>query len=155
MFRLIKSIKKYTIFMMFFMIFSTLTRAEILLKDLNGEEIPFSSLSGKWIVINYWAPWCQPCLDEIPTLNRFYEQNQNVALFGINFDPSNLHEQRLKIEQLGIKYPNLQKESAESLNLGDIRGVPVTFIFNPQGKLKYKFYGKQSLSKLNRIVKHT
>lgn len=156
MFRLISFIKKLSLLTIFLLIFSTTIRAEVILEDLNGHKIPFSSLLGKWVVINYWAPWCQPCLDEIPALNSFYEQNHNnkALIFGINFDASDIDEQKTQIERLGIKYPNLQKQSVRSLHLGNVGAVPVTFIFNPEGKLKYKFYGKQSLSKLNRIVKH-
>lgn len=122
------------------------------LKNLEGEKIALSSLSGKWVVINVWAPWCQPCLDEIPTLNRF-AQKDNIALFGINFDLVSPTEQKLKADELNIRYPMLSKSTLDELNLGDVSTVPVTFIFNPQGKLAYKLYGKLSYNKLSRLVK--
>lgn len=58
-----------------------------ILKTINGDQIAFNSLKGKWIFINYWASWCQPCLDEIRELNRFYHsQHTKAALFAVNYD---------------------------------------------------------------------
>ena len=51
-------------------------QSETVLHNLQGEDIAFSSLKGKWVFINYWASWCQPCIDEIAELNRFYEKNK-------------------------------------------------------------------------------
>ena len=51
--------------------------SNIILKDVTGHSIPFDSLKGKWVVINYWASWCQPCVNEIKDLNRFYK-NKNL-----------------------------------------------------------------------------
>jgi thiol-disulfide isomerase/thioredoxin len=56
------------------------------LHDTKGNEIPLSTLKGKWVIINYWADWCESCTKEIPELNRFYQNNQdkNIVLYGVN-----------------------------------------------------------------------
>ena len=128
--------------------------AETVLHGLHGEKTPFSSLAGKWVFINYWASWCGPCVDEIPQLNRFYEQNKdkNFAMFAVNYDALPVAQQELLIDQLNIHYPALKQDPAKPLNLGDINGVPVTFVFNPQGILVDTLYGGQTVRSLNKVL---
>lgn len=139
-----------------FILISTfsISHAEVLLKDTQGQSTSFSSLKGKWVLINYWAGWCQTCLDEIPEFNRFYQQHKNkpVALFAVNYDALPLFEQRNLIRRFNISYPSLITDPANDLNLGDITGVPVTFIFNPKGQLVKALYGGQTAETLNKII---
>ncbi|KTD42372.1 TlpA disulfide reductase family protein [Legionella quateirensis] len=128
--------------------------AEVVLNDIQGQKTPFSALKGKWVFINYWAGWCQTCLDEIPEFNRFYQQHKNdpVALYAVNFDALPLFEQRNLIRRFNINYPSLLNDPATDLRLGDITGVPVTFIFNPKGQLVKTLYGGQSVETLNQVI---
>lgn len=128
--------------------------AESILKDIQGQSIPFSTLKGKWVFINYWAGWCQTCLDEIPEFNRFYHSHLKdpVALYAVNYDALPAAEQNALISRVDIRYPSLLEDPGHELNLGDIRGVPVTFIFNPQGKLVETLYGGQTAARLNAVL---
>lgn len=128
--------------------------ADTLLKDTHGHTTPFTALKGKWVLINYWAEWCHTCLDEIPEFNRFYTHHKKdpVALYAVNYDNLPLAEQKKLIKAFNISYPNLLNDPAQALNLGDIRGVPVTFIFNPQGQLVKTLYGGQTAKSLDRII---
>lgn len=117
--------------------------AQAVLYPAHGKAIPFDQLKGKWVLINYWASWCEPCLAEIPELNQLYQQRHqyHLALFAVNYDMQPANVQRRLSRAHHIHYPILIKDPAEALQLGDIRGVPVTFIFNPEGKLVETFYG--------------
>ncbi len=126
---------------------------EIVLLDLQGRQILFSSLHGKWVFINYWASWCHPCVNEIATFNRFYAmQNEKVALFAVNYDHLPLNEQHAMVEKYHIHYPSLQTDPSRILNLGDILGVPATFVFNPQGAFCKVLYGEQTLTALTKLI---
>ncbi|WP_133131210.1 TlpA disulfide reductase family protein [Legionella yabuuchiae] len=124
------------------------------LHDLYGREIPLSSLKGKWVYINYWASWCQPCLEEIPELNRFYNRYKanDVVILGVNYDALPLQEQKQLVREFGIKYPNLSQDPSAFFHIGDIRGVPVTFVFNPEGKLRKTLYGPQTIKSLRQVM---
>ena len=130
---------------------------EIMLEDLNGTSIPLTSLKGKWVYINYWASWCGPCLHEIPELNRFYEHHktENIAFCGVNYDGLPLHEQVKLIRKIKLRYPSLADDPKDVLRLGDIQGVPVTFIFNPEGKLHDICYGAQTEKSLSAYITQT
>ena len=139
---------------LFLLLGSMNLQADTILHNLQGEDIALSSLKGKWVFINYWASWCQPCLDEIAELNRFYENNKqkNVAVFAINYDAVPQNVQKRLIKQFDIRYPSLKHASAQALNLGNITAVPVTFVFNPQGELSATLYGGQTFTSLKRVI---
>lgn len=130
------------------------SQAEVLLQDLHGQNTSLSSLKGKWVVINYWASWCKTCVAEIPEFNRFYHNHKNdpVALFAVNYDALPANEQKDLVKKLHINYPNLLNNPARELSLGDITGVPVTFIFNPEGKLVESLYGGQTARGLDKVI---
>lgn len=134
----------------------TLTsHADVLLHDVEGNQTSFASLKGKWVLINYWAQWCQTCVAEIPELNAFYKKykKDKVVLYGVNYDAPPLFEQKSLIKKLNINYPNLIQDPASQLHLDDIVGVPVTFVFNPEGRLVDTLYGGQSVKDLEKVVK--
>ncbi|STX50042.1 thiol-disulfide oxidoreductase [Legionella busanensis] len=123
------------------------------LTTLNGEKIPFTSLKGKWVLINYWASWCQPCLDEIKELNQFYQLNKDkIYLFAVNFDELSNHEQLGLIKKLNINYPSLAHDPRAMLKLGDLRGVPATFVFDPAGNFREALYGGQTINSLKKAI---
>lgn len=135
------------------LIFTSVAQADVILQDLQDNKIHFSSLKGKWVFINYWASWCQPCLDEIPELNKFYFNNKSkVMMFGVNFDALPVEEQKTLVRQYQLKYPSLRQDPAPSLKLGDIKGVPMTFVFNPQGQLVKVLAGSQTRQSLTRLI---
>jgi thiol-disulfide isomerase/thioredoxin len=133
---------------------TAMSQADVLLKDLQGNKISFTSLKGKWILINYWAGWCKTCIAEIPEFNRFYKKHANdpVALFAVNYDALPTYKQNDLIQKLNIQYPSLRSNPAFALGLGDIVGVPVTFIFNPQGELVNTLYGGQDVRSLDEAI---
>lgn len=159
MFNLEKAVDSTTFsrFKSFFLclLISTGLHAEAVLYPTQGKPIPFSQLRGKWVLMNYWASWCAPCLDEIPELNRLHQQSdkKKLELFAVNYDmqPANM-QQQLAMDH-HIRYTALRKDPAKALKLGDIRGVPVTFIFNPQGILIETLYGGQTANRLKKRLR--
>lgn len=130
--------------------FSSLSQAETMFHDSHGNSTSLSALKGKWVIINYWASWCHSCIEEVPELNRFYQNHKKdpLVLFGVNYDALPPMDQQRIIRRLDMRYPNLLEDPATILNLGDITGVPVTFIFNPKGKLVKTLYGGQTMKGL-------
>ena len=141
--------------LIFCLIFSTFSYSfPIVLSDLEGKNIPFDNLKGKWVIINYWASWCSSCLEEISELNQFYKNNKSkVALFAVNYDNLSRARQSALIRKYKINYPSLKGNPAGLLNLGDIRGVPATFVFNPQGQLSATLYGPQTSKSLTKATR--
>ncbi len=114
-------------------------------------KIPLETLHGKWVFISYWATWCPPCIDEIDTLNAFFNahQHENIALYAVNYDGVSAEEQLASAKTYGVKYPSLIENPARPLNFTDIRSLPALFVLNPEGKLQDIHYGGLTLRKLN------
>ena len=77
------------------------------LHDLNGQLHRASDSRGKWLVINFWATWCAPCLKELPELERFHQQHKDTAdLWGVTFEDTDKASIIEFTERLGIQFPH-------------------------------------------------
>lgn len=127
---------------------------EVVLKEINGQDISLKSLKGKWVFINYWAAWCQPCVEEIAALNRFFTNNkQKVAVLAFNYDNLPVKQQLQIIKRHKITYSSLLSDPAKQLHFSPIVGLPTTFVLNPEGKLTRTLYGPQTLYSLNQVIR--
>lgn len=114
-------------------------------KDIHGNDIDFSALKGKWVVINYWASWCKPCFKEIPELNALSEVDPSkVQVFGVNIE--NLTPQVLKgkIKELNIGFTDLAFDPGPQFGLTSLQGVPTTLVITPSSKALKPLLGPQT-----------
>ena len=106
------------------------------LNDVNGKPRSLSEFRGKWVIVNYWATWCPPCLDEIPDLVEFHEKHKDkdAVVLGISFeevDPEYLQE---FVDTHFMSYPVLSTDPVPVTPLGPVLGLPTTYIISPQGE---------------------
>ncbi len=113
------------------------------LHDTKGNEIQLSALKGKWIIVNYWADWCESCVQEIPELNRFYQNNQdkNILIYGVNYDRLPKADLEKATKKVHIVFPVLLDDLTQIWPLQGIDVLPVTFIINPKGQVVKRIYG--------------
>lgn len=103
---------------------------------------------GRWLVVNYWAEWCKPCIKEIPELNALDKTYSQVAVVGVNFDGVVGEQLRQQIDQLGIAFPVVEEEPSAALGVSLPTVLPATFIFDPDGQLAHTLVGPQTLETL-------
>jgi thiol-disulfide isomerase/thioredoxin len=122
--------------------------------DAHGNKIKASQFNGKWVIINYWASWCNICLNEIPEFNNFYKKvkNKNVLIYGVNYDHLTGDDLTQAMSAADIQYPVLVEDPTSIYNLGDFGVVPVTFVINPQGKIVKKIIGPTTENALMDII---
>lgn len=112
------------------------------LVDLQGKTWQLSHFRGKVVFINFWATWCPPCLEEMPSmqaLNAGMAQAPFQMLTILNNDQP-AFAQNLA-DKIGITFPILVDPNSETATLYGLTGVPETFIVDPQGILREKFLG--------------
>ncbi|MFT4993887.1 MAG: thiol-disulfide isomerase/thioredoxin [Paraglaciecola sp.] len=116
---------------------------------LEGEGHRWKDLQGKWVVVNYFAEWCAPCLREIPELNQFYRENRDkLAMFAVSFDPLS-HKQLVDLQdQYDIQFPVIASIAAP-MPMASPKNLPVTFLIHPDGSVAKQLFGEQSAASLS------
>ncbi len=113
------------------------SRQQPALQASNGTMIPLAALQDKWVVVNYWASWCEACAEEIPQLNAFNRQIQqsNVVLLGVNYDALSPTVLSAAVKKAGIHYAVLSTDVSALWQLPQPTALPVTYILAPGGRL--------------------
>ncbi len=110
-----------------------------------NHPIQLSDYRGKWLVLNYWATWCTPCLTELPELNKLYTQHSDkLNVLAVNFDGLTAEKTADFTQNLALEFPLLSSFPKEKLGISDISALPVTFLISPQGKLVKTLHGPQT-----------
>ena len=126
------------------------------LTDTKGKIFNEKNTRGKYLVINFWATWCTPCLKEIPAFVKFYDKNSDhVEILGLDFEPVDLEVINDYVERFSINYPIVlynKDNDSEYLNFGEIVGMPTTQIYSPEGKLLHTFMGEITIDDLNEFI---
>lgn len=113
-----------------------------------ADPMNLDQLRGQWVVINYWAQWCKPCIKEIPELNNLNQQYRQVTVLGVNYDGATGQELDLQLEKLGIAFTTLPGDPARQLGVPRPVVLPTTLILDPQGQLHATLVGPQTLESL-------
>ncbi len=113
-----------------------------------ADPVDLDQLRGQWVVINYWAQWCKPCIREIPELNHLDRQYRHVTVLGVNYDGATGRELELQLEKLGIEFATLPGDPARQLGVPRPVVLPTTLILDQQGQLHATLVGPQTLESL-------
>lgn len=107
------------------------------LTDMAGEKHTLSQYKGKWVVVNYWATWCPPCLEEVPDLVALYDgrKNKDVMIFGVAFDYQSAKEVADYADDMLMSYPIVLGDDQVTKQIGHSEVLPTTFIYSPRGEL--------------------
>jgi peroxiredoxin len=115
---------------------------DFVLQDASGQTWKLSSLKGKVVFVNFWATWCKPCRDEMPSM-----ESLNKALAGKPFQMlsivfnDDLDLANSFARRLGATFPVLANPGPELSEAYIITGVPETFLIDANGILRHKFIG--------------
>ena len=124
------------------------------LKDLNGTVHRVSDLQGKWLVMNFWATWCPPCIEEMPELEDFHRRHKDkdAVVWGITFEEISEPQIRDFLFELDITYPILGHGQEPNTGYGKVRVLPTTFLIDPHGKFFKRYDGPITAAHLERDI---
>lgn len=115
---------------------------KVTLSDLDGKPQPFAQWEGKVRVINYWATWCPPCIEEMPMFSRLQTTYaaKGVQFIGIGMDE--VEKMQAFARKTPVGYPLLVGVTRPSENPGlTVRGMPYTVVLDRDGKVAFSLYG--------------
>lgn len=107
---------------------------DFLFTDSTGKKLTLSDYRGKWVLINFWATWCPPCLKEIPDLVSLYESRKDIMVIGIAMDYRDPNTVLKFVDSLSISYPIVFGDKKIAAQIGPVSMLPTTYLFNPAGQ---------------------
>ncbi|WP_227537982.1 TlpA family protein disulfide reductase [Marinobacter vulgaris] len=117
----------------------------------DGTVLQWESLRGHWVLVNYWAEWCKPCLEEIPELNNL-DRSPDIVVLGVNFDDIQGQELIELGEAMGIEYGMLAQDPGPEFDWQTPVALPATFIVNPEGDLVEARFGAQTEEDIKKLI---
>ena len=117
---------------------------EFELPDIDGNIHRLSDFRGHWVVVNFWATWCGPCVREIPILSEVDRMSDPVdaVVIGIDFEEIDEKFLREAMAKLKIDYLVLRIGSTPLIPFEPLKGLPSTFIVSPQGDIVFRHAGE-------------
>ena len=109
----------------------------VIFKDINQKNVNLADFKGKLLMLNFWATWCAPCKEEMPSLDDLQSNTKlnNLKIFPINIGQEDISKSEFFFKELNIKNLNIYFDApitlAKKLSL---RGIPTTILFNKKGK---------------------
>lgn len=123
------------------------------LPDLEGVQQPLSQWRGKVLVVNYWASWCPPCVEEMPAFSRL---NNHYASWGVQFVGIGLDEaekMQAFVKASPVSYPLLVAGSTNSTPGLQVKGLPYTVVIGRDGRIDTTRMGRLDEAVLEPILR--
>ena len=127
------------------------------LPDLDGQQHSLSDYRGKWVLVNYWATWCPPCLEELPELEGFHNAAAGKAVvLGVNMESIDEPALRAFVEQQFLSYPILiaTENPRRDQLLGPVEGLPTSYLVTPSGEIVARQVGQITAKAISAFIEN-
>lgn len=133
---------------------ATAAKPALNIKTLDGGTFDLARQSGKWVIVNYWATWCSPCLKELPDISAFVAMHKDkVAAIGLDFEDAEKDEIEKFLRKHPLSYPVAQVDIDNPPRDFDTpKGLPNTYVIAPDGHVAKAFMGPITTKDLENVV---
>lgn len=125
------------------------------LPDMDGRNHSLSDYRGQWVLVNYWATWCPPCLEELPELEVFHNNAEGKAVvLGVNTETIDRKALRAFVEDQFLSYPILRAPAQPRRDqvIGPIEGLPTSYLVTPEGEVVARQVGAITASAIDKFI---
>jgi thiol-disulfide isomerase/thioredoxin len=120
---------------------------------LDGKTFDLAAQRGKWVIVNYWATWCVPCIKEMPDISRFVAAHKNVVAIGLAYEDSEPADIKAFLAKHPVVYPIAQVTLDQPLkDFDEPRGLPTTYLIGPDGKVAKHIVGPVTEATLEGLI---
>jgi len=122
---------------------------------VDGKTYDSDNYKGKVTLVTFFATWCPPCVQEIPSLINLQDEfkEKDFTVVGISVDQGGSKVVKRLIDKTGINYPVLMADSKITRDFGGVIGIPTSFLINPNGLIVKKYPGYVSHDVLANDIK--
>jgi thiol-disulfide isomerase/thioredoxin len=123
------------------------------IRTFDGKDWSMAEHRGKWVIVNFWATWCTPCLKEIPDLDAFDKSREDVEVIGLAYEEIERPDMEAFLKQHPVGYPIALMDVYKGVPDFPIpRGLPMTYVIAPDGKVAKQFLGPVDMQMLAGLV---
>jgi thiol-disulfide isomerase/thioredoxin len=114
------------------------------LRGMDGRPLRLDDLKGQVVFLNFWATWCVPCRQEMPAMERLYQnyRERGFAVVAVNFRESKAEIQRF-VKELSLSFPVGMDAEGTGAHAFGVRGLPVTYLLGRDGRILWKAIGSR------------
>jgi len=141
------------------LVFATTAHAEtaktpvLQVTTLDGASFDLAAQRGKWIIVNFWATWCSPCIKEMPDISRFVAGRDGVGAIGLAFGDEDKADIVAFLAKHPVQYPIAMVPIDKApKDFGAPKALPTTYLIGPDGTVAKKFTGPVTTTELEKAV---
>jgi len=124
------------------------------ISTLDGKPYDLAQQRGKYVIVNYWATWCVPCIKEMPDISRFVAAHKDkVAAIGLAYEDTDKADIQAFLAKHPVSYPIAQVTLDQPpKDFDEPRGLPTTWLIAPDGKVAKRFVGPVTEASLGEAI---
>jgi thiol-disulfide isomerase/thioredoxin len=120
---------------------------------LDGKTFDLAAQRGNWVIVNFWATWCVPCIKEMPDISRFVATHKHVRAIGLAYEDSEPADIKAFLAKHPVIYPIAQVTLDKPLkDFDEPRGLPTTYLISPDGKVAKPIVGPVTEASLKALI---
>jgi thiol-disulfide isomerase/thioredoxin len=133
---------------------ATAQKPSLAVTTLDGGSFDLSKQSGKWVIVNYWATWCSPCLKELPDISGYVSAHKDkVVAIGLDFEDTDKADVEKFLKAHPLTYPVAQVDiDNPPKDFETPKGLPNTYVIAPDGHVAKAFMGPITTKDLDGVI---